>query len=84
VDEPDSTARHGFWGHLADILDYILPDYFGGLIEIAVVQNNYLFIGAIVAVVIYLWIRRVFRDKTLDTCERLRHLIIHEKAENKE
>lgn len=76
---PESAVRHGLWGHAADILDYILPDFFAGLIEIAVVQQYYLFIGAIIAAGVYLLIRRGCRDKTVDACERLRHLIINEK-----
>ena len=81
---PKSMVREGFWGYLVDILDYILPDFFDGLINVAVAQNYYLFIGAAIVVFVYVRIRRWCRNKTVDACERLRHLIIHEKVENNE
>ncbi len=78
---PQPVVREGFWGYLANILDYILPDFFDSLINVAVAQNYYLFIGAAIVVCVYVWIRCWCRIKTTDACERLRHLIIHEKVE---
>jgi hypothetical protein len=81
---PVSVDRENFWGHLADILDYFLFDLFDGLINVAVAQNYYLFIGAVTIGYVYLKIRKFYRDKTVDACERLRHLIIHEEVTNKD
>ncbi|VAX11446.1 FIG00853498: hypothetical protein [hydrothermal vent metagenome] len=79
---PQPVIREGFWGDLADILDYILPDFFDGLINVAAAQHYYLFIGAAIVVYVYVRIRRWCRIKTTDACERLRHLIIHEAVED--
>jgi len=79
---PPPGVREGFWGHLADILDYVLPDFFGGLIEFAVVQHYYLFIGTTIAIYAYGKIRGWCRNKTVDACERLRHLIILDEVED--
>ncbi|MES0371668.1 MAG: DUF2235 domain-containing protein [Mariprofundaceae bacterium] len=81
---PQPVIREGFWGDLADILDYILPDFFAGLIELAVVQNPQIFVSAVAGIFVYIIVRSVFREKTIDACESLRHLIIHEKSENEE
>lgn len=75
---PKPEKREGLSGHLADVLDYILPDYFAGLIEFTVVQNTWWFIGAVVLVIVYMYIRGKFRQYTVQACERLRHLIITE------
>ena len=82
VNPPLPKPEHvGLWGDLADILDYILPDFFAGLIDLAVVQKPYLFVSASAFVILYLFIRRWCREKTVDACEDLRHLIIHEPVE---
>jgi len=66
----------GFWGKLGDAFDYVLPDFFSGLIEVAVIQHPSIFIGAAILVCVYVRIRRYCRKKTVEACERLRHLII--------
>lgn len=78
------VVRKGFAGRLADILDYISPDFFDGLIDFAVAQHWYLFVGVVIVAVIYLLIRGWCRNKTVDACERLRHLVIKEAVENNE
>ncbi len=77
---PQPMARHGVRGHLADILDYILPDFFGGLIEKAVVQQPYLFAGAMVLGGVYIYVNSWCRNKTVDASENLRNLIIQDDA----
>ncbi len=81
VTPPDRWGRSGLFGHLADILDYITPQFFEGLIEIIVVQRPYLFIGAVILLVFYVLVRRILYRKTVDACETLRHYIIHEQPD---
>lgn len=81
---PQREVRDGFWVYLANIFDYVLPDFFDGLICVTVAQKPYLFIVAVFVAVLLLWLRNSYRNKTIDACEELRHLIIHEEAEDKE
>lgn len=76
VKPPLETGREGFRGDVADILDYFSPDLFDGLIEVAIVQKPYLFITAIILVIIYLFVRRSLYNRTVTACETLRHYII--------
>lgn len=46
-----------FWGFVADLIDYVLPDFFNGLIDVAVVQYYYLFIAAVLVVAANIGIR---------------------------
>jgi hypothetical protein len=72
------SIRDGFWGAIANLFDFFLPDFFDGLLDFAVYQHPYFFIGAAILVSIYWWVRRRWQLKTVDACERLRHLVIHE------
>lgn len=51
----------------------------------AVYRDPYLFLGAMILVRFYWWVRRRCQfNKTVDACERLRHLVISENVENNE
>ena len=82
ADYPD--AREGFWRYPANLLDYILPDWFDGLITYCVAQHYMIFICTIIAIGVYLWVRGWCRKKMIDVCEKLRHLIIQYEPESKE
>lgn len=71
----DST-RDGLWGALAGLFDFFLPDLFDGLLDFAVYRHPSLFIGGAILVFVYWLIRRRCQLKTVDACERLRHLVI--------
>jgi len=73
---PEILKRTGITGHIADIFDYILPDFFAGLIEIAVSQKPYLFLGALCILVVYIWIRSKARRKTVVACQQKRRLVM--------
>lgn len=76
IKPPVETGREGFWGDVADILDYFSPDMFDGLIEVAVVQRPYLLITAFILVIVYYFVRRGLYNRTVDAAETLRHYII--------
>ena len=75
-------AREGFWSYPANFLDYILPDWFDGLITYCVAQHYMIFICAIVGIGLYVWVRGWCREKLIDACEKLRHLIIQYEPES--
>lgn len=76
----DSVFLHD----LADILSYILPNHFGGLIEVAVIQNPLVFFGALVTGLAYLILRTFCLRRTVEACEEeLRHLVIEEDDNHK-
>ena len=71
----ESSDCSGISGFIADKLNYILPDFFKGLIELTVVQKPYYFIAAISIVALILYLRKSLLDKILDARELLRHHI---------
>jgi len=79
---PEVWKRSGIFGHVADVLDYILPDFFAGLIEVAVVQKPYLLLGALFVLAVYLWIRSKARRKTIDACQDKRRLVMQADRES--
>ena len=54
---PASWGRSGFFGHVADVLDYVLPDLLGGLVEYAVIQHP-IYITVVAVVGLGIWIDR--------------------------
>ncbi len=66
----------GLLGDIAQILDYVLPDMFCGLISVVVLQHSQILWAAIVAIVIYALVRRSARHKTVRVAERLRRLVM--------
>ncbi|MCK5001816.1 MAG: DUF2235 domain-containing protein [Gammaproteobacteria bacterium] len=79
---PEEWGREGVWGSFANFLDYISPDMFDGLIEVAIVQKPYLFLTTMALLFIYYVIRTIWYRRTLKACEQLRHKIIGEKLTN--
>lgn len=79
---PETPEREGFWGGLANFFDYFLPDFFDGLINVAIVQKPYLFISAVFLLFIYLFLRNYLYEETVKACETLRHSIIDEQIPN--
>ncbi len=71
-----------FWSYLAGFFGYLLPDFFDGLITFVVAQHYMVFVFTIILVSLYVWARRWCYNKTVDACERLRHLIIHYQNDN--
>lgn len=76
---PDSSIHEGILGHIADVFDYMLPEFFEGLVDLAVIQYPFILLLVAPLPVVYIKIRRHFHRNTIDACERLRHLVIHEK-----
>jgi uncharacterized protein (DUF2235 family) len=67
----------GLLGDIADILNYLLPDMFCGLISVVVLQNSQFLWAAIVAMVIYFLVRSYARHQTVNAAERLRRLVMN-------
>lgn len=60
---PNQRGGHGLFAHIADILNYVLPDLFSGLIEIAVIQKPYWFIGFLLYGLSHMIFRRFCRNQ---------------------
>lgn len=68
--------REGFWGEVANILDYFTPDMFDGLIGVAVTRNPGWFVATVILFFAYWIISRILYKKTVEAGETLRHYII--------
>ena len=79
---PVDVARDGFWGNVADILDYFSPDMFDGLISVAIMQRPYLVITALVLVIVYLRIRYKLHQNYVSACEDFRHILIEGRSKS--
>ena len=67
---------------LAGMLDVVLPDFFDGLLQKTLVSCPWTsFIVLAIFITAYLWVRGYLRNKTVDACEQLRHLVIGEQVE---
>lgn len=74
---------------IAFIMNCLLPDFFSGLITVAVVQHPVYFWGVVLVFAIYGVLRRFFRLQTVEASERLRGQILEslqepEPAQNNE
>ncbi|MDQ6998042.1 MAG: DUF2235 domain-containing protein [Mariprofundus sp.] len=72
---PEYLGRSGFMGHVADLLDYILPDFFAGLIEVAVSQNPFLFLAFLSTVGLYVCIRSIIHNHMDTLCQLKRRKV---------
>ena len=81
ITPPEQWGREGYLGLLADFLDYISPDMFDGLIEVAIVQKPYSFVAAVSLLLFYYFVRRCMYKNTVKACEDLRHDIIDEQLQ---
>lgn len=73
-----ATTRLFGWviGHIADILNYILPVAFEGLIAVIVLQYPIIF-GLVVIFLLGLWcLRTSYRKQTIKACETARDLLM--------
>jgi uncharacterized protein (DUF2235 family) len=73
----DFGARTGITKNIIDVLEYVTPTMFDGLIEVAIVQNPLYTIAVLVIVGGYFIIRSYARKKTTYYAECLRKLIIN-------
>ena len=64
---------------ITDFLYFVLPDFFNGLINVAVVKCPYILAAFLVYVGLYIVVRTILRTKSVDHGEELRHYIIHDK-----
>ncbi len=62
--------------HVGDIIEYFSPKFFDGLIKKAVVQEPWWGIIGVTSIILFLFIRKYFRNKTTYYAECLRKLII--------
>lgn len=77
TDYPVNESRVGFMGHVADILDYILPDLFAGLIEEAVYKKPLWFWGALAIGGLYFWMGSRAQRAMSAYCQDKRRLIMN-------
>lgn len=64
-------------GHLTDILNYVLPDFFGGLITVAIVQKPEILGWAILVLGILIGARIWARRQTIKACENARDIVVN-------
>ncbi len=64
---------------VSDFLYFILPDFFTGLINVAVVKYPFCLVAFLVFILLYLIVRNILHNKTVEHGETLRHFIIHDK-----
>lgn len=73
----EGNLLSSFMGHFADVLQYVLPEMFDGLITVAIVQRPGIFWGALLVFLI-LWRMRSFFRKHYDlVCEVMRKQILN-------
>ncbi len=67
-------------GHIADVLDYFLPDLFGGLITLAVVDYPEILGSGILVLGFLVGARICARHKTIKACEKSRDIVLDSKV----
>jgi hypothetical protein len=78
---PTHWGRSGLFGWIADIMTYVLPDFFNDAIEFLVVQNPYWFMGLLGAAGLYGLVLRHLSKKTARLGVRVRNLVMDCKYE---
>ena len=74
---PQRWGSSGFFGHVADVLTYFLPDLFSGLIEVAVRQNPlYYFLDPIVLALAIWWYGQSRNKRIVEAAVELREIVI--------
>lgn len=76
----EAILRTGLAGALADLLDFISPDFFDNIIDVAVVRDAYYVTFGAAFCASYVYVRAWCREKTVDACEMLRHIIIQSES----
>ncbi|MCH7887724.1 MAG: DUF2235 domain-containing protein [Proteobacteria bacterium] len=75
--DPDPAWSIGWiMDHIADVLNYVLPDFFGGLITVAVINNPKILGGAILVLGFLIGARIWARRKTMKACEKARDVVL--------
>lgn len=73
---PLAETENCVTGKIAGFLQTVLPDFFTGLINAAVINNPFYLVIALVYVLIYLVVRRKLHERTVDFSETFRRYII--------
>ena len=69
-------SLHWWMDHIADVLNYVLPVFFEGLITVAVIQHPIIF-GMVVAFLFILWaLKKYFLYKNINTCQEASKLLV--------
>lgn len=75
--DPDPAWSIGWtMDHIADVLNYVLPDLFGGLITVAVIQNPEILGGAVLVLGFLIGARIWARLKMIKVCEKARDMVL--------
>ncbi|MFQ6022182.1 MAG: DUF2235 domain-containing protein [Acidiferrobacterales bacterium] len=73
----DNAWSLDWWvGHIADILNYISPVYFEGLVTVAVIQHPNIFGWAVLFLIVLWALRKVFRHNNVRACEGARNAML--------
>ena len=75
-DEKLVLGKNVIFNNIAEFLSSTLPDFFTGLIGVAVAQHPEYFVFFIILVGVYFWVRSFLHAKTVRLSETLRHFII--------
>lgn len=76
---PDPDIWKGFHGYIAKTLDYILPDFFRGLLEVTIVQTPIWFWGALAFyILLFIINEKVFRKGTQTAAVGLRRQLLNQ------
>jgi len=67
----------GLAGDIADVLDYMLPQFLEPLADSMIIQHPFILVVTVVLIVVYIMLRTYCRRQTVEASERLRHLLIH-------
>lgn len=76
ANSPQVWGSDGILSPVARTLFFILPDFFSGLIEVAVVQYPIYFLLFVLLLTFYFVARRYLYLRTVDLTEKLRHFVI--------
>ena len=79
---PVHAERNDSIGKVADTMNYILPDFLTGIIEIVVNQQPHILIISIIFLYAYLKIKKLVNYKVDAACEKLSESIINEDKKN--
>ncbi len=63
-------------GHIADVLNYILPEFFEGLVTVAVIQQPQYFGWTVIFAIILLILKNNFRGGSFRACEEARNAVV--------
>lgn len=76
-----ACAFPGVWGHVADILNYVLPDVLGGFVTLVTINYPEILIGIIVSIEALRRVRNKLRRSTHDASDVARLALLKQYAE---